>query len=226
MINCIIVEDEPLAQVRLQDYIKKLPSLNLLETFDNGMDALLYLKSNEVDLVFLDINIGELSGIQFLEATDIKSSVILTTAFHEYALKAYDLKVIDYLLKPYTFERFFQAIERVEDIVKRNDAGKSKSYIFVKTEYRLEKIPFSEILYIEGMRDYRRIHTIHKKIMTLQTFKDFELQIPSSIICRVHKSFMVSIDKIEAIEKDKIKIQEKIIPISEMYKKDFFKLIQ
>src|SRR6218665_1267123 len=166
MINCIIVEDEPLAQVRLQDYIKKLPSLNLLETFDNGIDALIYLKSNEVDLLFLDVNIGELSGIQLLEAADIKSSVILTTAFHEYALKAYDLKVIDYLLKPYTFERFFQAIERVEDIEKRKDAGKNKSFIFVKTEYRLEKIHFSEILYIEGMRDYRRIHTIHKRIMT------------------------------------------------------------
>ncbi|KAA5536138.1 response regulator transcription factor [Taibaiella lutea] len=226
MINCIIVEDEPLAQVRLQNYIKKLPSLNLSETFDNGMDALLYLKSNEVDLMFLDINIGELSGIQLLEATGIKSGVILTTAYHEYALKAYDLKVVDYLLKPYTFERFLQAVERVEDIVKKSEPVKNKSYIFVKTEYRLEKIPFSDILYIEGMRDYRRIHTIHKKIMTLQTFKEFELQIPSNIICRVHKSFMVSVDKIEAIEKDKIKIREKIIPISEMYKKDFFKLIQ
>jgi two-component system LytT family response regulator len=226
MINCIIVEDEPLAQVRLQNYIKKLPLLNLLETFDNGVDALLYLKSNEIDLLFLDINIGELSGIQLLEVSGLKSGVILTTAYHEYALKAYDLNVVDYLLKPYTFERFLQAVERVEDTIIKKEPVKSKSYIFVKTEYRLEKIPFSEILYIEGMRDYRRIHTIHKKIMTLQTFKDFELQIPSSVICRVHKSFMVSISKIEAIEKDKIKIEEKIIPISEMYKKDFFKLIQ
>lgn len=226
MINCIIVEDEPLAQTRLQHYIKKLPSLCLLETFDNGMDALLYLKSNEVDLIFLDINIGELSGIQLLEATGIKNGVILTTAYHEYAIKAYDLKVVDYLLKPYTFERFLQAVERVVEITKRNDGGKNKQYIFVKTEYRLEKIPFSEILFIEGMRDYRRIHTVHKKIMTLQTFKEFEQVIPSDIICRVHKSFMVSIEKIEAIERDCIKIEDKFIPISDMYKKDFFKLIK
>src|ERR1700748_1501171 len=132
MINCVIVEDEPLAQVRLQSYIKKLPYLNLLKTFDNGVDALLYLKSNEVDLLFLDINIGEFSGIQLLEATGIKKGVILTTAYHEYALKAYDLKVTDYLLKPYTFERFLQAVESVADMMKRNDPSKNKPYIFVK----------------------------------------------------------------------------------------------
>lgn len=226
MMRCIIVEDEPLAQARLQQYIGKLPSLHLLQTFDNGIDALLYLKSNEVDLVFLDINIGEMSGIQLLEATGIKTGVILTTAYHEYAIKAYELKVTDYLLKPYTFERFLQAVERVQEMARPNDADKSKPYIFVKTEYRLEKIAFADILYIEGMRDYRRIHTIHKKIMTLQTFRELEGLLPADIVCRVHKSFMVAIDKIEAIERDSIKIGDKIIPVSEMYKKTFFKLIQ
>lgn len=224
-INCIIVEDEPLAVERIKSYLTKLKFLHLLQTFENGQDALVFLKSDKVDLVFLDINIGELSGIQLLEAANINAQVIITTAYHEYAIKGFELNVTDYLLKPFTFERFFQAVEKVKTNLEKNAIG-TKDYIFVKTEYRLEKILLNEILYIEGMRDYRRIHTVDKKIMTLQTFKDFELGIPKDIVCRVHKSFMVSIDKIKSIEKDSIKIDGILIPVSETYKKAFFDLIR
>lgn len=224
-INCIIVEDEPLALERTKSYVLKLPFLNLLSTFDNAIDALVFLKSNTVDLIFLDINMGEFSGIQLLETSNIKPKVIITTAYNEYALKGFDLNVTDYLLKPFTFERFMQAVEKVQDHVKKDSPAHDKNFIFIKTEYRLEKILLSEILYIEGMRDYRRVHTTSKKIMTLKTFKDFEQDISSGVICRVHKSFMISLDKIESIERDRIKIKDALIPISETYKKDFFSLI-
>lgn len=224
-INCIIVEDEPLAIERATGFILKLPFLNLLSTFDNATEALAFLKSNNVDLLFLDINIGEISGIRLLESSTITSQVIITTAYQEYALKGFDLQVCDYLLKPYTFERFIQAVERAQYNLSKNEMSNNKKFIFVKTAYRLEKILLSEVLYIEGMKDYRRIHTINKQVMTLQTFNDFEKEMPPQIICRVHKSFMISLDKIESVERDRIKIGNKYIPISETYKKIFYDLI-
>ncbi len=224
-ISCIIIEDEPLALERTRNFVLKLPFLNLLSSFDNGIDALIFLKSNSVDLIFLDINMGEFSGIQLLEAATIKSEVIITTAYNEYALKGFDLNVTDYLLKPFTFERFLQAVDKAQTNLSKTEVVRDNKFIFVKTEYRLEKLFLNEVLYIEGMRDYRRIHTINKKIMTLQTFKEFELDMPASLICRVHKSFMVAIDKIESIERDRIKIKDILIPISETYKKIFFERI-
>ncbi len=224
-INCIIVEDEPLALERIKTYVQKMDFLNLLQTFDSGMDALLFLQSNTIDLVFLDINIGDISGIQLLESAHIKSEVIIITAYDEYALKGFELNVTDYLLKPYTFERFVEAVNRAKNNLLKKEPLQEKKFIFIKTEYRLEKLLLSEILYIEGMRDYRKIHAANKLIMTLQTFKEFEKEISPAIICRVHKSFMVAIDKIDVIEKDGIKIKEVIIPISETYRKAFFQLI-
>ena len=224
-INCIIIEDEPLALERTKNYVLKLPFLNLLTTFDNGIDALVYLKSNKVDLIFLDINLGELSGIQLLETGNINCEVIIITAYQEHALKGFELNVTDYLMKPYSFDRFLLAVNRAQDNLSKGIKENQKDFIFIKTEYRLEKIALNEILYIEGMRDYRRIHTIHKKIMTLQTFKELEQEIPANVISRVHKSFMVSIDKIESIERDRIKIKDILIPISETYKKPFFVFI-
>ncbi|HXD92542.1 MAG TPA: LytTR family DNA-binding domain-containing protein [Bacteroidia bacterium] len=224
-INCIIVEDEPLALERTKAYVLKLPYLNLLATFDNGVDALVFLKTTAVDLIFLDINMGEFSGIQLLESANHKAQVIFTTAYNEYAIKGFDLSITDYLLKPFTFERFVQAVDKVQSKFTKTDATPDKTFLFVKTEYRLEKILLNEILYIEGMRDYRRIHTATKKIMTLQTFKDFEKEIPSTVICRVHKSYMVAIDKIESVERDRIKLKDVLIPISDTYRKSFFELI-
>jgi two-component system LytT family response regulator len=223
-IKCIIIEDEPLAQERVRGYVSKIPNLELVGFFENGIDALFFLKTNEVDLMFLDINIGEFNGIQFAETLKSPIQIIITTAYPEYALKGFDLNVTDYLLKPFTFDRFIQAVERVQ-LKPSIDSQALKSYVFIKTEYRLEKVFLNDIIYIEGMRDYRRIHTIDKKIMTLQTFKELEEEIPSSVVCRVHKSYMVGIDKIESIERDRIKLKDVLIPISETYKKSFFELI-
>ena len=224
-LNCIIVEDEPLALERLEGFVIRLPFLNLLSCFDNAIAGLNFLKNNKVDLLFLDIEMDEFSGMQLLESATINSSVIITTAYQEYAVKGFDLQVSDYLLKPYTFERFIQAVDKVQQNLSKKEISKEQKFIFVKTAYRLEKILLREVLYIEGMKDYRRIQTLTKRIMTLQTFNDFEKEISSDIICRVHKSFMISLDKIESIERDRIKIKDILIPISDSYKRTFYELI-
>jgi two-component system, LytTR family, response regulator len=223
--TCIIIEDEPLAQERTKNYVQKIPALELLHTFDNAIEAISFLKKNTVDLIFLDIQMDELSGIQLLESVDIQAEVIITTAFSEYALKGYELKITDYLLKPFTFDRFLKAVDKALTNRTKKEPVSEKNFIFVKTEYRLEKILLNEILYIEGMRDYRRIHTTQKRIMTLQTFGEFELILPPELICRVHKSFMVAIAKIDSIERDRIKIGEALIPISDSYRSVFFERI-
>jgi DNA-binding LytR/AlgR family response regulator len=225
MISCIIVEDEPLAMERTKSYVQKLPYLQLLAAFDNAMDALLYLKATAVQLIFLDINMGDFSGIQLLETKNIQSEVIIITAYHEYAIKSYELNVTDYLLKPYTFERFIQAVEKVQQQLNRPAAAADNKFMFIKTAFKLEKIFLNDVLYIEGMRDYRKIVTLDKPIMTLQTFKDFEQEISPKIICRVHKSYMVALNRIESVEKDMIKIKNQLIPISDTYKKMFFEQI-
>jgi two-component system LytT family response regulator len=221
-INCIIVEDEPLALERTREYALRLPHLNLLATFDNALDALAFLKTDRVDLIFLDINLGEVSGIQMLETTAVDSQVIFTTAYQEYALKGFDLKVADYLLKPFTFERFVQAVERVRPVRQTVTPG---SPIFVKVEGRLEKVTLREILFIEGMRDYRKIHAAGRRLLTPQTFAEFERQIPPHIVCRVHKSYMVALDKIDSVERGRIRIKDRVIPISDTYREQFFNLI-
>lgn len=223
--SCIIIEDEPLALERTKGFVMKTPFLNLLDTFDNALDGLAFLKSNKVDLLFLDINMDELSGIELLESTKLDCRVIITTAYSEYALKGYELNIADYLLKPFTFERFLQAVNKIQDSKAIVSNELNSNFIFVKTENRLEKINIDEILFIEGMRDYRRIHTIHKRIMTLQNFSELEQLLPVKLICRVHKSYMVSISKIDEIERSRIKILKHIIPISETYRNHFFSQI-
>jgi two-component system LytT family response regulator len=150
-ITCIIIEDEPLALERTKSYALRIPYSNVIATFDNGITALAFLRSNPVDLIFLDIQMDELSGIQLLESVKITSEVIITTAFNEYALKGYDLNVTDYLLKPFTFERFIQAVDKVQSklLIKEQPASE-KNFMFVKTEYRLQKNLFKDVLFIEG----------------------------------------------------------------------------
>jgi two-component system, LytTR family, response regulator len=225
--TCIIIEDEPLALEKTKDFVNKVPFLQLSATFENALTGLAYLNSNKVDLLFLDINMDELTGIELLENSKINSQVIITTAYQEYALKGYELHITDYLLKPFTFNRFLQAVNKAQENLVRHASEAQPEFIFVKTENRLEKIMLDDIVYIEGMRDYRRIHTIHKnvKIMTLQNFSEFEKLIPPTLICRVHKSYMVALNKIVSIERSRIKIADQLIPISETYKEVFFQLI-
>jgi len=224
--NCIIIEDEPLALERTQHFVEKIPFLQLSATFDNALSGLAYLTSNEVSILFLDINMDELTGVELLESADINSQVIITTAYQEYALKGYELNITDYLLKPFTFQRFLQAVNKAHENLCTTTPLPARDFIFVKTENRLEKIMLQDILFIEGMRDYRRIHTLRKKIMTLQNFKELEQVLPSEVVCRVHKSYMVSIPKIESIERSRIKIANQLIPISESYRALFFQKIQ
>lgn len=223
--TCIIIEDEPLALEKTTDFVKKIPFLNLTGKFDNALTGLEYLNNNKVDLLFLDINMDELTGIELLESSKISSQVIITTAYQEYALKGFELQITDYLLKPFTFNRFLQAVNKAQENLVNRFALAPPDFIFVKTENRLEKIMLNEIIFIEGMRDYRRIHTINKRIMTLQNFSELEKIISPNLVCRVHKSFMVGINKIDSIERSRIKIANQIIPISETYKEHFFQII-
>jgi two-component system, LytTR family, response regulator len=223
--TCIIIEDEPLALEKTKDFINKVPFLHLSATFDNALNGLTYLNNNKVDVLFLDINMDELSGIELLESSKITSQVIITTAYQEYALKGYELQITDYLLKPFTFNRFLQAVNKAQENLAQRTSDAQPEFIFVKTENRLEKVMLNEIVYIEGMRDYLKIHTVNKKIMTLQNFSELEKLIPSTLVCRVHKSYMVALNKIESIERSRIKIADQLIPISETYKDSFLQLI-
>ena len=225
-IKCIAIEDEPLALKKLTGFINKIEYLNLLKTFDNAIDAINYMKNNSIDLIFLDIQMEEFTGIQFLETIKQRPMVIITTAYDKYAVKGYELDVSDYLLKPFTFERFVQSVEKVFSNITEKLQPDSAGYIFVKTEYRLEKINVADILYIEGMNEYLKIVTAGKNICTLQNFKSMEELLPKKNFARVHKSYIVAVDKIENIERNRIKIQKMIIPVSETYKDEFFKKIR
>lgn len=223
-INCIIIEDEPLALDRTRNYVGKVPYLNLTGEFNNGIEAIGFMKTHQVDLIFLDIEMEELTGIDFLKTLSSFPEVIITTAYEKYALKGYELNITDYLLKPFSFERFLQAAEKSYDKLKKK-AVPEKNFLFVKTDYRIEKVSFEDILFIEGMRDYRNIQTVSKKILTLQTFGELEEILPGEKFCRVHKSFVVMIEKVEYIERSRIKIKEKWIPISDTYKANFYESI-
>lgn len=224
--NCIIIEDEPLATEKLSTFVNRMPGLNLLKTFDNALLAMDYIASNSIDLIFLDIQMEALTGIEFLESTQTNAQVIITTAYSDYALKGYELNVADYLLKPYAFRRFVQAIDKVKTQYQlMQQSNSTKDFIFVKTEYRVEKVNLADILYIEGMKDYLRLVTQLGNIMTLQRFKTYEDYLPAQQFVRVHKSYIVALDKIESIERNRIKIGEKRIPISETYKDAFNQLL-
>jgi DNA-binding LytR/AlgR family response regulator len=222
MINCIIIEDEPLAVDKIVSFISKSQTIELSGTFNSAISAIEYLKNNSVDVIFLDIEMKDLSGIQFLESVRIESKVIITSAYEQYAIKGFDLQVCDYLLKPITFERFIQAVDKAREELYQKRNHKRTNKIFVKTEYRLEGIDISEILYIEGMGDYRRIFTTSNKIMTLQSFGEIYDLLPKDLFCRVHNSYIVSLDKIEKIERNRILIKEKLIPVSNSYSKEFY----
>jgi two-component system, LytTR family, response regulator len=230
-INCIAIDDEPLALSKIAGFISKTPVLNLIRTFDNALDPISWLKENKVDLIFLDIQMEQLTGIQFLESIGASPRIIITTAYDQYAIKGFELNVTDYLLKPYSFQRFIQAVNRVMEyfsvkIEMTENKAECESYMFVKTEYRLERVDFNEILYIEGMKDYLRIICRDKKIMTLQSFSKLEECLPVKNFCRVHKSFIVAIDKIKSIERGVILIADQRIPISNTYKEVFFSRIK
>ncbi|HEY4787515.1 MAG TPA: LytTR family DNA-binding domain-containing protein [Bacteroidales bacterium] len=224
-INCIIIEDEPLAMEKLAGFIGELPFLKLIQTFDNGIDAIGFVKTNPVDLIFLDIQMYKFTGIQFLETLTERPQVIIVSAYDRYALKGYEFSVTDYLLKPYSFDRFVQAIDKVMEKQKSKTVPPPHVHndiIFVKTEYCIERINIEDILYIQGMKDYQMIVTTHDKIMTLQNFREIENVLPTPAFIRIHKSYIVSLNKIESIERNRIKIAGQLLPISDTYKDVFY----
>jgi two-component system, LytTR family, response regulator len=232
-INCIAIDDELPALNQMQDYISKIPYLNLVGSFNNGLDALNFLKENTVDLLFLDVQMDDLNGIQLLQVLNNKPKVILTTAYDQYALKAFDLEVSDYLLKPISFERFVKAVEKIyreldgktQESVENSESTESRNYFFVKTEFKMVRIDFDEIIYIEGLKEYLIIKTISGKVLSLMTFKEIIDILPEDNFVRTHKSYIVAINKIESIERNRIKIGEKLIPVGNTFKDEFYKRI-
>ncbi|HEY4322339.1 MAG TPA: LytTR family DNA-binding domain-containing protein [Mucilaginibacter sp.] len=242
MIRCLIVDDEPLALQILEDYISKIPFLQLIKSTTNPIEALTLVQEGNIDLVFLDVQMPELTGIQFLKISNGKAKVILTTAYPQYALEGYELDVIDYLLKPIAFDRFFKSVQKAQSILQPHSAANAKSvqaepvqqpqqdflsdFIFVKTEHKIQKVYLNDILFIEGLKDYISIFTPAERIITLQNMKKMEDALPPRHFTRVHKSYIVSINKIDSIERSRIFIKDKIIPVGDTYRDEFFKIIE
>ncbi len=218
--NCIIVDDSPLAVEKLESFVGRVPLLCLMQSFYNGLEAIVYMKNHPVDLVFLDIQMEQFTGLQFIEALQYHPKIVIVSAYDQYAVQGFEHNVTDYLLKPYSFERFLKAIDKAQTEI----LGKiSRNYIFVKTEYRMERVDLANILYIEGKGAYLRIVTRQSKIMTLQNFQNMENLLPADNFVRVHKSFMVAMDKIDSVERNIIVIGNQRIPIGKNYQDNFYK---
>jgi two-component system LytT family response regulator len=236
MIRCLVVDDEPLALNILEDYISKMPFLHLIKATTNPIEALTMVQEGNIDLVFLDVQMPELTGIQFLRIANGKAKVILTTAYPQYALEGYELDVVDYLLKPIAFDRFFKSAQKAQSIIQPAAKPVTKAepakqddflsdFIFVKTEHKIQKVYLHDILFIEGLKDYISIFTSAERIITLQNMKKMEDALPPKHFIRVHKSYIVSINKIDSIERSRIFIGDKIIPVGDTYREDFFKIV-
>jgi two-component system LytT family response regulator len=217
-LKCIIIEDEPLAVKVLSDYVSQVPFLDLQKTFKDAILATDYLRNNSTDLIFLDIHLPKLKGMSFLKTLPDPPAVIITTAYHQYAVEGYDLNVTDYLLKPIEFERFLRAVNKVKDSVKSKIPEKeSKSFIFLNVQKKKVKILFSEILYIESQREYIKIVTLKKEFLSKISTKEIENLLPQNLFKRIHRSFIVSIDKIESFSAKEVEIKGKTIPIGREY---------
>jgi two-component system, LytTR family, response regulator len=238
-LTCLILDDEEIAINHLSKYINKIPYLDLIACFTNPKQAIDYLQENEVDLIFLDIQMpnNELDGIDFLNIMGNRYNYIFTTAHPEYALKSYEYNALDYLHKPFSFERFANAISKVYDkFIDKNTknikiktispqepqpiiTSKSEDYVFIKTDNRMQKVNFAEILFVEGLGNYVTIHTTKGKFVTLLNVKDLEENLPSEMFMRVHRSYIISLGKIEFVEGNQIFLdKDTSIPLGETYK--------
>lgn len=235
MIKCLVVDDEPLALQILEDYISKISFLHLVKATINPIEALALVQQGGIDLVLLDVQMPELTGIQFLKIANGRVRVILTTAYPQYALDGYDLDVIDYLLKPIAFDRFYKAVQKVQQLMQPEkpqvvpvpvQQDIKDDFIFLKTENKIQKVYLNDMLFIEGLKDYISIFTLSERIITLQSMKKMEEALPEKHFVRVHKSYIVAINKIESIERSRIYIGKKVIPVGDTYKDSFFKIIE
>jgi DNA-binding LytR/AlgR family response regulator len=235
-LTCFIIDDEPLAQEILEAYIAKVSFLELKGSFLSPLEAAGSLEQEKPGLLFLDINMPDLDGLSFIPMLKPKPMIILTTAYDQFALKAFELEVNDYLLKPFTFERFYKSVLRLyqEQHLKLHPGNKEtkagpnngQEYIFLKVGHQVRKVATRDILFVEGMKDYLRVHTTSEKIMTLLNFAKLEELLPPQDFARVHRSFLVAIDKIDHIEKNRIRIADQVIPISDTYAEAFQKRLK
>lgn len=232
MIRCIAIDDEPLALKQIAGYIDKTPFLSLMETFESALQAINYFEDNEVDLMFVDINMPDLSGMDFVKSLNNPPKVIFTTAYSEYAVEGFKVDAIDYLLKPISYADFLKAAERAKErispkITENTQVESNEKFLFIKSEYKILRIILSDIRYIEGMREYLRIHIENQQpVMTLMSMKKMEEFLPEETFMRVHRSFIVNLNKITTIERNRIVFDKKVyIPVSEQYKKAFQKYL-
>ncbi|MBJ6120123.1 response regulator transcription factor [Pontibacter sp. BT310] len=242
-IRCLVVDDKPLALDILTDYIKKVDFLEFVASTTSALEALKLVEKERIDLLFLDIQMPELTGIQVMKILGEKCRVILTTAYTEYALEGYEHNVVDYLLKPIAFDRFYKAVQKAKQVFdlqqtivaptvvsspkeeKPAEIPVARDIIFVKTEYKIVKLRLDDILYVEGLQNYVSIYTKTERILSLKNIKKMEELLPSGQFVRVHKSYIISLDKIDSIERNRIFIGEAVIPVGETYKDNFMHLI-
>lgn len=233
-LHCIAIDDEPLALELINSFIDKTPFLENVGLYDNALTALQNLQQNDIDLIFLDIEMSDLSGIEMAKILNDRSKkplIIFTTAFDQFALEGYKLDVIDYLLKPFNYNEFLRAALKArshKELQKQPvESTNEIDYIFLKVEYQLVKVMLKDINYIEGYKDYVRVHVTTKKypILSLSSLKSLEDRLPSKKFFRIHRSFIVSIDKIKAVTKNSVQIEDKVLTISENYRKQFHDFI-
>lgn len=235
--KCVIIDDEPLAVELLEDFVKKVDTLELLRTFNNAIDAVSFINQNNVDLIFLDIQMPHFSGIEFLNTIEKKPLIIFTTAYSDYAVEGFNLGAVDYLVKPIPFHRFLKSVVRAQQI--SNPAAviqpltessttpeSEQDFMFVRAEYENVKMNFSDILFIEGLKDYVKIYTTDNKFtLTLISLIKLENLLSTKGFSRIHRSYIINIKHVKSIQKNKVLISDKRIPISESYKTAFFEKI-
>lgn len=228
MITAIAIDDEPLALQLVTGYIGKTPSLKLLGGFDNPVDAAEFLADTAVDLIFVDIQMPDLSGIEFTRLLEKGPKVIFTTAFEKYALEGYKLEIVDYLLKPFSYDEFLTAVQKVQKLLRLEQKAGVKvdannEFLFLKSDYKIKRINFNDILYIEGLKDYVKVYTQNnaKPLLSLTSLKLLESKLPESRFMRVHRSFIVNLEKIDTIERSRIVFGKEYIPVSDQYKDKF-----
>lgn len=226
MLKCLVVDDEPIAREGIIDYIDKIDFLDISGICSSGIEAAEYLKNNTIDLMFLDIQMPHLSGLEFLESLDKTPLTILTTAYSEYALEGFRLQVVDYLLKPITFQRFFQAVLRAKEIFEqRNNSMEVSADMYIRQNDSFVKITWKDILYVESMQNYLKLHFKDKILIIHQTMTSIENTLPKEYFFRIHKSFLVNISQIELISGGRIIINGNDLPISRQRKDDLLNTI-
>ena len=236
--KCVIIDDEPLAVELIKEFVSKVESLELIRTFNNAIDAITVINNSNIDLIFLDIEMPHFSGIDFLNAIDKKPIVIFTTAYSNYAVEGFDLGAVDYLVKPIPFHRFLKSVMRAQQLFNSQNLTPTAltpkvaapetepDFMFVRSEYENVKINFSDILFIEGLKDYVKIYTTDNKFtLTLISLIKLENLLSTKGFARIHRSYIINIKYVKSIQKNKVLLADKRIPISESYKNSFFERI-